>query len=358
VAEYYQMGENIWMSTTSWAGIPRFSRSFYLRAGGLLTEEQPGAGEGADTFAYDPNDPTPAFGGSRFNPFDSSVVDGPQDESTNIETRADVLIYSTPVLTNDLRLNGTLLVTLYASSDRTDTDFAVRLTDVYPDGRSIIMTQGIRRGRFRNSVATETLMTPGTVYAIPVELQNLALTFRQGHRLRLVISSADYPHYDRNLNDGGPMYTNGTPLVATNSIFHDASRLSRLDFQVLPDDTDGDGLPDVWEADSFGSLQRDGAGDLDGDRLSDLGEYLAGTQPTNAASVLRIESLRLLSPTELELTWQSVGSRRYDLLAGTGSLSSALAPIATNIAPTAPLNTHLFAPPTGPAAFFRVQTKP
>ncbi|MBA4387500.1 MAG: hypothetical protein C0404_05925 [Verrucomicrobia bacterium] len=357
VMEYYQMGENIWMDGTNWAGIPRSTRSLYLRAGGLLSDEPPGSGEGADMYAYDPNDPTPAFGGSRFAQRTADVAEGPQDQSTNIETRADVLVYSTPVLTNDLRLNGSMLVTLYASSDRTDTDFAVRLTDVYPDGRSIIMTQGIRRGRFRNSVATATLMTPGTVYAIPIELQNLALTFRKGHRLRLVISSADYPHYDLNLNDGGPMYTNGTPLVATNSIFHDAAHLSRLDFQILPDDSDSDGLPDVWEADSFGSLHREGSGDCDGDGLSDRGEYLAGTSPTNEASVLRIDNIRMLSSSELEVTWQSVTNRHYDLLAATGGLSSVFIPIATNIGVGASHATTNITPPDGEAVFFRVQTR-
>ena len=237
VVQFYQMGENIWVGnqswtgTAAWSGVPRSSQTFYFRAGGQLTAEPPGSGEGSDSFTYDPDDPTPSFGGARFTPFDPTTPEGPQEESTNIETRADVLVYSTDALTKELRLNATnLLVTLYASSDRTDTDFAVRLTDVYPDGRSIILVQGIRRARFRDSLSTEELMTPGVVYQIPVHLQNLAYTFRKGHRLRLVISSADYPMYDRNLNDGGPMYTNGTPLVAQNSIWHDATHLSRVRF--------------------------------------------------------------------------------------------------------------------------------
>ncbi|MEI9863563.1 MAG: CocE/NonD family hydrolase [Limisphaerales bacterium] len=155
VIQYYQTGENIWVDDRSWtgsdtwAGIPRISRTFYLGSGGQLTSTPPGSGEAPDSYAYDPNNPTPSFGGARFTPSDSTVPDGPQDESTNIETRADVLVYSTAVLTNALRLNATnLLVTLSASSGRTDTDFAVRLTDVYPDGSSIILVQGIRRAAF------------------------------------------------------------------------------------------------------------------------------------------------------------------------------------------------------------------
>ncbi len=366
VVQFYQLGENIWVDNhnwngaATWAGMPRATQTLYFRVAGQLTPTPPGTDEGADGFAYDPNDPTPSFGGARFTPFTPTTPEGPQDESTNIETRTDVLVYSTPVLTNDLRLNATnLTVTLYAASDRTDTDFAVRLTDVYPDGRSLILAQGIRRARFRNSLRTEQLMTPGAVYAIPVQIQNLACTFRQGHRLRLVISSADYPMYDRNLNDGGPMYvTNGTPLVAHNTVWHDAAHRSRLDFQTLPEDLDGDGLPDVWEADNFGTLARDGSGDLDGDGISDLNEYLAGTQPTNAASLFRIENLVWQAPTNLAITWSSVSNRHYSVLAATGSLTAAYSPVATNLPATPPLNGINLTPPAAGPVFFRVSVQP
>ena len=115
-----------------------------------------------------------------FNPFDPSIEDGPQDLSRAVETRPDVLVYTTPVLAHDLRVTGSVSVDLFVSSDRSDTDFCVRLTDVYPDGRSLIVTQGIRRMRFRNSNSTEELMTPGQVYPVTVELQDLALTFLPG----------------------------------------------------------------------------------------------------------------------------------------------------------------------------------
>ena len=251
-----------------------------------------------------------------------------------------------------------VLVTLYAASDRTDTDFAVRLTDVYPDGRSIILVQGIRRARFRNSFSSEQLMIPGTVYAIPVQLQNLAWTFRAGHRLRVVISSADYPMYDANLNDGGPMYTNGTPLVAHNTLWHDATHPARLDFQTLPTDMDGDGLADIWEADNFGTLLRDGTGDFDGDSFSDLNEYLAGTSPTNNASLLRIESLTQAAPTNLLVTWQSASNRLYDLLMATGSLTAPFLPVATNQSATPPHNSFSFPRPASGEMYLKVRAHP
>ncbi len=363
--QFYQIGENIWVDNRSWpgpgtwAGITRLPQTLYLGDGGQLTTAPPAAGGAPDSYAYDPNNPTPSFGGARFTPSDPTVPDGPQNESTNIETRADVLVYSTAVLTNDLRMNATnLLVTLSASSSRTDTDFAVRLTDVYPDGSSIILVQGICRARFRNSLSTEQLMTPGVIYQIPVQLQNLAYTFRQGHRLRIVVSSADYPMYDANLNNGGPMYTNGPAFIATNSIYHDAVNLSRLDFQILPDDLDGDGMPDVWEADNFGTLLRDGTGDFDGDGFSDLNEYLAGTSPTNALSLLRINNFSQTAPDNITISWQSVSNRFYDVLMATGSVNSAYSPVVTHIAPTPPLNTIQLTPPANSSAFLRIRTSP
>jgi hypothetical protein len=190
-----------------------------------------------------------------------------------------------------------------------------------------------------------------------VQLQNLAWTFRAGHRLRLVVSSADYPMYDRNLNDGGPKYNNGTPLDAHNQLWHDAMHPAHLDFQTLPEDLDGDGMPDVWEADNFGTLLRDGTGDLDGDGFSDLNEYLAGTQPTNAASLLRLSAIAQPIPANGVITWLSVSNRTYDLLMATGSLTSAFLPIATNLPPTPPVNVYPLSSP-GTPAFFRVRTHP
>lgn len=233
VVSYYQMGENRWFASDAWTGIPRQEKSLYLQPGGGLSEALAPAGSQPDVFRYDPSDPTPALGGSRFNPFDPTVLVGPQDLAP-VEARSDVLLYTTPVLSEDLRVNGSMSVQLYVSSDRTDTDFCVRLTDVYPDGTSVIITQGIRRMRFRDSLSAEELMVPGQVYPVSVDLQDLALTFLKGHRLRVVVCSADYPHFDRNRNDGGPMYVGSDFLVATNAVYHDPDHASRLALHLLP----------------------------------------------------------------------------------------------------------------------------
>lgn len=274
VVRFYQMGEDAWRAAASWSGFAREEFPLYLQPGGGLAEAPPPAGAAATVFAYDPEDPTPALGGSRFNPFDPDLLVGPVD-IRSVEARPDVRTFTTPELAAPLRLNGPVDVELHVSSDRPDTDFAVRLTDVYPDGRSIILAQGIRRMRFRGSYATETLMTPGQVYAVTVPLQNLAQTLPPGHRLRIVVSSADYPHFDRNRNDGGEMYDDGPLLVAANSVYHDATHPSRLVLHVPSRcDLDGDGAVSATDllwladflADNVTALPAEGSGgDVDGD---------------------------------------------------------------------------------------------
>lgn len=233
VVQYFQMGEDSWFTSSSWKDISRAEKRLYFQPDNALSENLPAGGGEPARFSYDPADPTPALGGSRFNPFDPDVLVGPQDLGP-VEARPDVLVFSTPPLSQDLRVNGPMRAELYVSSDRTDTDFCVRLTDVYPDGRSVIMTQGIRRMRFRNGFETEELLLPGQIYPVTVELQDLALTFKAGHRLRLVVCSADYPHFDKNRNDGGPMYTPGPSHTASNVVYADAEHPSGLVLQVLP----------------------------------------------------------------------------------------------------------------------------
>lgn len=301
---FYQMGENIWIPWTSWTGGTRTATQLYLQPDGSLASTV-WTGTADTAYAYDPADPTPALGGTRFNPFDPTVEIGPIDIAPEIESRDDVRVFSTPALDAPLRLNGPLSVVLHVSSDRTDTDFAVRLTDVDPEGHSFILTQGIRRGRFRNGYTAEELMVSGQVYELEIPLAGLGMTFQPGHRLRLVISSACAPHFHANRNDGGPMYGDGPRFVATNRIHVGASTLSRLEFHTLPDDLDLDGMDDVWEAAFFGALDRDGAGDADGDGFLDAHEFLAGTSPTNTASLLRLDI------TGEALAWPSASNRIY-----------------------------------------------
>ncbi|MFY9609617.1 MAG: CocE/NonD family hydrolase [Blastocatellia bacterium] len=225
---YYQMGENEWRSTEVWPPKESRGRDYYFQADRSLSTKAPPADAKAATFSYDPVNPAPTVGG---HVLDSSLTPGPTDQREKVESRSDVLVFSTPMLEKDLPIAGKVRMKLFVSSDRTDTDFTAILTDVYPDGRSMLVTEGIRRMRFRNTTSNEGLMTPGEIYPITIELTNTALTFLKGHRVRIIISSSNHPRFALNLNDGGPMYKKGKGLVALNTVYSGKKHPSAL---VLP----------------------------------------------------------------------------------------------------------------------------
>jgi uncharacterized protein len=226
---YFQMGTNEWRSTESWPPPGSRERAYYLHPDRSLSTKAPASADGsAAAFDFDPSNPVPTVGGHlldvAFNP-------GPMDQHEKVESRSDVLVFSTPVLEKDAVVAGKVRVKLFVSSDRPDTDFTAILTDVYPDGRSMLVTEGIRRMRFRNTTSKEELMTPGTIYPVTIELTNTALTFLKGHKVRVIVSSSNYPRFALNLNDGGRMYQKGKGLIARNSIYADKTHPSAL---VLP----------------------------------------------------------------------------------------------------------------------------
>ena len=221
--KYYQMGVEEWRSTTDWSMVAGRTDTLFFalgsQKGGVLSSVRPVEGDiHGVNITYDPRNPSPAMGGSRFNPFSPSIPTGPWDQRDSVLSRSDALVFSTEPLTTPMTIAGPVRVALFVSSNRTDTDVSIRLCDVYPDGRSMLMTQGIRRMRFRDSYSTQQLMTPGVRYWVTVELSSLALTLLPGHRLSVIVSSSDYPHFDINLNNGGPMYVTGDTLVAGNTI--------------------------------------------------------------------------------------------------------------------------------------------
>ncbi len=230
---YYQMGTNQWRTTTDWnnlcAGMDTLA--LYLAADRQLLSGLPA--DRPDTLRADPRDPSPTYGGARLAPNNPDAVDGPQDIRAVVESRGDVLVYSTPVLERDIAVTGGVTVELYVTADRPDADYAVRLCDVYPDGRSVLLTQGIRRARFRNGFGPQdtAAMTPGTQYRVAVGLQNIAHTFLAGHRLRVDITGSNFPQYDINPNTGGPLYTAGDTLVAVSAISRTGPNASRV---VMP----------------------------------------------------------------------------------------------------------------------------
>lgn len=176
-----------------------------------------------DTFTYNPRDFSPSIGSSTFS---SYLPHGPQDISQSIEKRSDVLTYTTDSLTEPISVRGKIQIVLPVKTDRTDTDFGVRLCDVYPDGRSVIITDAMKRLRFRDGYESEKLATPNNAYTVTIELRNLAMTFLTGHRMRIDITSSNYPRFDRNPNSGSALYQPSDTLIAVNTIYTGGSFFS------------------------------------------------------------------------------------------------------------------------------------
>lgn len=230
--QYYQMGDEAWNNAKTWDGIQRNEVPCYLNANKTLVFDKPTSPVSSASYDYDPKNPTPSFGGKRFDPTRPNLVSGPQDQKT-VEPRNDVLVFTSDTLTSDLKINGLIKTQLFFSSNQKDTDVSIRFCDVYPDGKSVLMAEGIQRCRFRNSLEKEELMVPGTIYRIDVKLQNIALTMKKGHKIRIIASSASYPIFDKNPNNGGKLYSDKTTFVAKNTIYFGKDRLSRIIIPVL-----------------------------------------------------------------------------------------------------------------------------
>ncbi len=227
--KWYDLGNQRWEEATDWPPPQASNHVLYFGTGGALVATPPIESTAATGFSYDPADPSPTVGGANFQ--EDVMPSGPQDQAT-VEARGDAITFTSETLASDVTLAGKASVLLYASSDRTDTDFVVRLTDVAPDGTSMLVTDGARKGRFRNGVSQQQLLTPGSVYSFQVDLPATAITFKAGHKIRVIVSSSNYPRYYANRNDGGTLYDANAPfLVAQNTIFHDVSHPSQL---VLP----------------------------------------------------------------------------------------------------------------------------
>jgi putative CocE/NonD family hydrolase len=225
----FQMGANRWLELPDWPP-PATARELHLRAEGGLSDARPDAGEAPDAFDYDPDDPVPTRGGALLMAPGFPV--GPVNQAPT-EARADVLCYTTEPLTNDLPVAGRVSVVLWAASSAPDTDFVARLCDVHPDGRSLNLTDGVIRARHRCMRTGEppTPIEPGRPYEYEIDLWSTCHVFKAGHRVRLQVTSSNFPRWDRNLNTGEPPATATRMQVARQTVFHDRDRPSRL---VLP----------------------------------------------------------------------------------------------------------------------------
>ena len=233
----FVMGTNTWRDDPVWPPADMTVRPWHLRSDGRansrlgdgrLTEEPPTAEEPGDTYDYDPERPFPFITG-----ITSSQLGGPDDYS-GVELRGDVLVYTSEPLEEPLQVIGPVRLVLHATSSAADTDFTGKLLDVHPSGFAQRLTDGVVRARFRDGMREERLLTPGEPVEYDVDLWHTAHVFAAGHRLRVEVASSAFPKYDRNLNNGEPLATSMTPVVATQTVHHDAARPSRLLLPVVP----------------------------------------------------------------------------------------------------------------------------
>ena len=228
---YYVMGDptdkdapgNTWRAADTWPP-PAAETPYYLHATGKLSTERP-AESGSREYKYDPAQPVPTIGGAELG---ANI--GPRDQRS-VESRPDVLLFTSDVLETPLEVTGRIKARLYASSDCRDTDFTVKLTDVYPDGRSMLVTDGILRTRFRESFEKEKLLEPGEVVEIPIDLWSTSLVFNKGHRIRIAVSSSNVPRFDPNPNTGHAFRADKEQQVATNTVYFSEKYPSQI---VLP----------------------------------------------------------------------------------------------------------------------------
>lgn len=218
---YYLMGATEWRAADAWP--PKDAQPFalYLAADGQLTTHRPSTESSSDSYLYDPLDPTPTVGGSIL----SYVYPPGSVDVSKVQARADVLTYTSLPLRQDLDMVGPLKFVLHASSSALDTDFVARLSDVFPDGRAIQMQNGLLRARHRDPSGPARWLEPERVYEFEIDLWATANRFSAGHRIRIDISSADFPRYDRNSNRGGVSLA---PVPAQQRVYRDGLHPSHL----------------------------------------------------------------------------------------------------------------------------------
>ncbi len=234
---YFSMGDNVWREAQTWPPDGFEPRPFYLQSSGKANTRHgkghiratpPTEDEPADTFRADPANPTPACPVTDTRPLFAAVW-GPVNQ-VSTEDRDDVLVYTSDALNEPLTFAGNVEAILHVSADSPDADWVVKLVDVHPDGFAQNLAVGIQRGRYRDSVTAAHPLTPGKVYEITLDLGPVAATLDKGHRMRVDISGAYFPLFDRNPNTGEGPFGSRT-AIATESVLHQPGALSRL---ILP----------------------------------------------------------------------------------------------------------------------------
>ncbi len=238
---YFTMGLNKWQSSDTWPPQGAEPLTFYLASGGkantlhgdgALATAAPPASDAPDGFTYDPVNPVPSYGGNVC--CTGNAVQGGAFDQRKMEERPDILVYTTEPLKESLELSGPIAVTLYVSSDARDTDFTVKLIDVYPDGPAYNLDETIQRVRYRNGYDQPVaFMEPGKVYKVALQPMTTSNYFPAGHRIRIEVSSSNFPRFDRNLNTGGNNYDEAQGVLAHNQVHHSREYPSQVTVTVV-----------------------------------------------------------------------------------------------------------------------------
>ncbi|MBS0207135.1 MAG: CocE/NonD family hydrolase [Planctomycetes bacterium] len=215
---YYVMGDcvaagapgNFWRSADDWPP-PAKATPFYLQADHSLSAKAT-SGDDTLTYKYDPQNPVPTRGGQNL-----LIAKGPMDQRP-VESRPDVLLFTSEPLSGPIEVTGRITAKLFVSSDCPDTDFTVKLSDVYPDGKSMLVTDGIRRASLRNSYEKHEPLEAGQVYELEVDLWSTSLIFNKGHQIRIAVSSSNSPRFEPNPNTGDPHLVPGKMRIANNTL--------------------------------------------------------------------------------------------------------------------------------------------
>ncbi|MEL6924345.1 MAG: CocE/NonD family hydrolase, partial [Bacteroidota bacterium] len=225
--QYYTMGSNEWQSAEQWPPKAAEMVPYYLSSegkanslygDGKLSTTPPANNTPPDGFTYDPMNPVPSYGGNVC--CTGNAVKGGAYDQQHMETRNDILVYTSEPLEEGVEVSGFIETTLYVGSDAKDTDFTIKLIDVYPDGKAYNLDETIQRARYREGYDKEVMMEKGKVYQLDMTPMATSNYFEKGHRIRIEISSSNFPRFARNLNTGGNNFDESKGVVARNQIFH------------------------------------------------------------------------------------------------------------------------------------------
>lgn len=237
---YYTMGSNEWQTADTWPPQSAELTTFYLDSegqanslfgNGALTTKVPGATGQPDVFTYDPMNPVPSVGGNVC--CTGGAIDGGAFDQQELEARQDILVYTTPPLEEGTEVSGFIETTLYVSSDAKDTDFTIKLIDVYPDGRAYNLDETIQRVRYREGYDKEVFMEEGLVYKVGLTPMSTSNFFEKGHRIRIEVSSSNFPRFTRNLNTGGNNWDETESVTARNKVHHSAKYPSQIRLPIV-----------------------------------------------------------------------------------------------------------------------------